>query len=208
MNITKAKYLISSPDYTKCPAPDRPEFAFIGRSNVGKSSLINMLTNNEKLAKTSNSPGKTQMINHFEIESTSSATGGKRDQWYLVDLPGYGFAKISIRSRRRWEQMIENYLRKRENLVRVFVLIDARHSPQKLDIDFLQQLEKWQIPFALVFTKSDKENQATVNKNAKNFLAEMRKTWQFLPQHFITSAVKKTGRDKILTFIEEQNLSF
>ena len=208
MNITKAKYLISSPDYTKCPAPDRPEFAFIGRSNVGKSSLINMLTNNEKLAKTSNSPGKTQMINHFEIESTSSATGGKRGQWYLVDLPGYGFAKISIRSRRRWEQMIENYLRKRENLGNVFVLIDARHSPQKLDIDFLQQLEKWEIRFALVFTKSDKENQATVNKNVKNFLAEMRKTWQFLPQHFITSALKKTGRDKILTFIEEQNLSF
>ncbi|MDB5222646.1 MAG: GTP-binding protein engB, partial [Chitinophagaceae bacterium] len=119
MQIKNAKYLISSPDYTKCPVPDRPEYAFIGRSNVGKSSLINMLCNNDKLAKTSNSPGKTQMINHFEIASASEKV--KNIRWYLVDLPGYGFAKISQRSRRRWEQMIENYLRKRENLQQVFV---------------------------------------------------------------------------------------
>ena len=203
MQIKNAKYLISSPDYTKCPAPDRPEYAFIGRSNVGKSSLINMLCNNEKLAKTSNSPGKTQMINHFEI---ASATEKEKDsRWYLVDLPGYGFAKISQRSRRRWEQMIENYLRKRENLQQVFVLIDARHSPQKIDIEFLSQLRKWDVPFTLVFTKADKETQAKVSKNVKAFLEEMRKTWQFLPQHFVTSAVKKMGRDKILLFIEEMN---
>ena len=206
MQIKKAQYLISSPDFEKCPAPDRPEYAFIGRSNVGKSSLINMLCNNEKLAKTSNSPGKTQMINHFEI--ISRAEKSKDVKWYLVDLPGYGFAKIAQRSRRRWEQMIENYLRKRENLQHVFVLIDSRHSPQKIDIEFLSRLRTWDVPFTLIFTKADKETQATVGKNVKNFLQEMRKTWQFLPQHFVTSAVKKTGREKILLFIEEKNISY
>ena len=195
MVIKSAKYLISSPDFEKCPKPDMPEYAFIGRSNVGKSSLINMLCNNEKLAKTSSAPGKTQMINHFIINN----------EWYLVDLPGYGFAKVSISSRRRWEQMIENYLRKRENLSLVFVLIDARHSPQKIDIDFLNQLDKWQIPFALVFTKADKETQAIVAKNVKLFLDRLRKTWQFLPQHFVTSAAKKMGKDKILALIGEKN---
>lgn len=212
MHIKKAQYLISSPDYTKCPAPDVPEYAFIGRSNVGKSSLINMLCNNEKLAKTSNSPGKTQLINHFLIESSWQVPPlkgeVKRGLWYLVDLPGYGFAKISQRSRRRWEQMIENYLRKRENLVNVFVLIDSRHSPQKIDLEFLQQLEKWNVSFTLLFTKADKETQATVNKNVRSFLETMRKTWQFLPQHFVTSSVKKTGREKILALIEEKNISF
>ncbi len=203
MQIKNAKYLISSPDYTKCPVPDKPEYAFIGRSNVGKSSLINMLCNNDKLAKTSNSPGKTQMINHFEIASASEKE--KDARWYLVDLPGYGFAKISQRSRRRWEQMIENYLRKRENLQQVMVLIDSRHSPQKIDIEFLSQLRKWDVPFTLIFTKSDKETQAKVSKNVKGFLEEMRNTWQFLPQHFVTSAVKKMGRDKVLLLIEEMN---
>ena len=216
MLIKSAKYVISSPDYEKCPLPDRPEYAFIGRSNVGKSSLINMLCNNEKLAKTSSAPGKTQLLNHFIIESTATpiADGGgakgkneARASWYLVDLPGYGFAKVSQRSRRRWEQMIENYLRKRENLTMVFVLIDARHTPQKIDLEFLEQLKIWQIPFSLVFTKSDKENQRTVSKNVKDFLEAMKKTWQFLPQHFVTSAIKKTGKDKILSFIEETNKS-
>jgi len=219
MHIKSAKYVISSPDYEKCPVPDRPEYAFIGRSNVGKSSLINMLCNNEKLAKTSSAPGKTQLLNHFIIESTNSPNtpnislgdGGRntnaRSSWYLVDLPGYGFAKVSQRSRRRWEQMIENYLRKRENLTMVFVLIDARHSPQKIDLEFLEQLKIWQVPFSLVFTKSDKENQRTVSKNVKDFLEAMKKTWQFLPQHFVTSAIKKTGKDKILAFIEETNSS-
>lgn len=212
MFIKSAEYIISNPDYTKCPAPDRAEYAFIGRSNVGKSSLINMLMNNQKLAKTSGSPGKTQMINHFGIESwkgeEAPAGHKKPDAWFIVDLPGYGFAKVSQSSRRSWEQMIENYLRKRENLVNVFVLIDSRHSPQKLDLDFLEQLRKWEVPFVLIFTKSDKENQRTVAANVKDFFAEMRKTWQFLPQHFITSAIKKQGRDKIVSFIEECNEQF
>lgn len=206
MVIKKAQYLISSPEYTKCPVADRPEYAFIGRSNVGKSSLINMLCNNEKLAKTSNSPGKTQMINHFEIISGSEKA--KDMKWYLVDLPGYGFAKISQRSRRRWEQMIENYLRKRQNLQQVFVLIDSRHTPQNIDIEFLSQLRKWDVPFTLIFTKADKETQATVSKNVKSFLEKMRETWQFLPQHFVTSAVKKMGRDKVLSLIEEKNVAY
>jgi GTP-binding protein len=205
MHIKKAQYLISSPSYEKCPSPDKAEYAFIGRSNVGKSSLINMLTNNDKLAKTSNSPGKTQMINHFEITSVPEAGDFNETKWYLVDLPGYGFAKISLRSRRRWEQMIENYLRKRENLVNVFVLIDARHSPQKLDLDFIKNLELWQIPFTLIFTKADKEKQAIVSKNVKSFLESLRKTQQFLPQHFVSSSLKKLGKNKILDLIEEKN---
>ncbi len=205
MHIKKAQYLISSPDYIKCPVADRPEYAFIGRSNVGKSSLINMLCNNDKLAKTSNSPGKTQMINHFKITSTFKPGEFDEQQWYLVDLPGYGFAKISLSSRRRWEQMIENYLRKRENLSQVFVLIDSRHSPQKADLEFLSRLKKWDVPFTLIFTKADKETQAIVNRNVRSFLDEMKKTWQFLPQHFVTSAVKKSGREKILMLIEEIN---
>lgn len=209
MRIKKATYIVSSPDYLQCPVPDKPEYAFIGRSNVGKSSLINMLCDNDKLAKTSGSPGKTQLINHFEIESSLDESEGKLKvnifKWYLVDLPGYGFAKVSISSRRRWEQMIENYLRKRENLTIVFVLIDARHSPQKIDLEFLENLKLWQIPFCLVFTKSDKENQRVVSKNVKDFLEAMKKTWQFLPQHFVTSAVKKMGKAKILSFINETN---
>lgn len=168
-----------------------------------------MLCSNEKLAKTSSAPGKTQLLNHFEIASVSSKDDGRNGmRWYLVDLPGYGFAKVSISSRRRWEQMIENYLRKRENLTMVFVLIDARHNPQKIDLEFLEQLKSWQVPFCLVFTKADKVNQRTVNKNVKDFLEAMKKTWQFLPQHFISSALKKTGRVKILSFIEETNKSF
>ena len=209
MRIKKATYIISSPDYLKCPTPDKPEYAFIGRSNVGKSSLINMLCDNDKLAKTSGSPGKTQLINHFEIESSLDESAGKLKvnifKWFLVDLPGYGFAKVSISSRRRWEQMIENYLRKRENLTMVFVLIDARHSPQKIDLEFLENLKLWQVPFCLVFTKSDKENQRIISKNMKDFLEAMKKTWQFLPQNFVTSAVKKTGKGKILSFINETN---
>lgn len=191
MKIKSAEYLVSSPDFTKAPPPNKPEFAFIGRSNVGKSSLINMLADNSKLAKTSATPGKTQLINHFIIN----------DEWYLVDLPGYGFAKISQSTRNRWEQMIENYLRKRENLANVFVLLDSRHAPQKIDLDFVNKLGKWQVPFSLVFTKADKETQRVVSHNVKMFLEKMRETWQFLPAHVVTSAVKKTGRDKILDAI-------
>lgn len=198
MEIHSPVYVISSPEYTQCPKPDRPEYAFIGRSNVGKSSLINMICNNDKLAKTSGTPGKTQLINHFNIDN----------QWYIVDLPGYGFAKVSLASRKKWEKMIEDYLRKRENLVTVFILIDSRHSPQKNDLEFVNKLGEWQIPFCLVFTKADKENQRTVSKNVKDFLDKMRSTWQFLPQHFVTSTIKKMGRDKILNLIEEMNKEF
>lgn len=209
MHIKKAVYIISNPDFEKCPEPIKPEYAFIGRSNVGKSSLINMLCNNEKLAKTSSSPGKTQLINHFDVVSSGTTEDNKKYEsvynWYLVDLPGYGFAKVSISSRRRWEQMIENYLRKRTNLSQVFVLIDARHTPQKIDLDFLENLKKWEVPFSLVFTKADKETQRVVNKNVKDFLNAMRKTWMFLPMHFVTSAVKKSGRDKLLGYINEMN---
>ena len=200
--IKSAKYLISSPDIKQAPKPDRPEYAFIGRSNVGKSSLINMICDNQKLAKTSGSPGKTQLINHFEVTSSNER---QETKWYLVDLPGYGFAKVSQSSRRRWEQMIENYLRKRENLTNVFVLIDSRHEPQKIDLSFINQLGKWEVPFSLVFTKADKETQRTVSKNVKAFLDAMRKEWQFLPQHFVTSSIKKMGRDKILKSIENMN---
>ena len=161
-----------------------------------------MICDNQKLAKTSSAPGKTQLINHFEVVSGDETQDLK---WYLVDLPGYGFAKISQSSRRRWEQMIENYLRKRENLTNVFILIDSRHEPQKIDLNFINQLGKWEVPFTLVFTKADKETQRVVSKNVKAFLEEMRKEWQFLPQHFVTSAVKKMGRDKILASIDQMN---
>lgn len=207
MEIKKAVYVISNADYKACPAPDRPEFAFIGRSNVGKSSLINMLCKNNKLAKTSSAPGKTQLINHFEIESSNKLNQGFK-KWYLVDLPGYGFAKVAQSSRRRWEQMIENYLRKRENLVNVFVLIDSRHQPQKIDLEFISQLDKWQIPFSLVFTKTDKEKPAVVANNIQAFFDILRSTWQFLPQHFVTSAEKHQGREEILAFIQLKNESF
>lgn len=206
MEIKKAAYVISNADYKACPAPDRPEFAFIGRSNVGKSSLINMLCKNNKLAKTSSAPGKTQLINHFEIESSNKSNQGFK-KWYLVDLPGYGFAKVAQSSRRRWEQMIENYLRKRENLVNVFVLIDSRHKPQKIDLEFISQLDKWQIPFSLVFTKTDKEKPGVVANNIQAFFDTLRSTWQFLPQHFVTSAEKHQGRDEVLAFIQMKNES-
>jgi GTP-binding protein len=203
MEIRSAKYVISSPSYTDCPVTDLPEYAFIGRSNVGKSSLINMLTDIDKLAKTSAAPGKTQLINHFTIESIDE----KRvvSKWWLVDLPGYGFAKVSISQRKKWETMIEDFLKKRETLAHVFLLIDSRHEPQKLDLEFVNSMGKWEIPFTLVFTKSDKENQRTVAGNVKAFLQKMRETWQFLPAHFVTSAEKKTGRREILQLIGEMN---
>jgi GTP-binding protein len=191
MQIKSAKYLKSAPSFDLSPNADKPEFAFIGRSNVGKSSLINMLVNQKNLAKTSSTPGKTQLINHFEINSS----------WYLVDLPGYGYAKVAQNDRRRWEQMIENYLRKRENLVNVFVLIDSRHKPQKIDLEFVNQLGKWEIPFTLVFTKADKEKPGVVQRNTTAFLDAMREEWEFLPQSFVTSAEKKLGKDEVVTFI-------
>lgn len=208
MHINQAVYLISSPELAKCPPADRPEYAFIGRSNVGKSSLINMLCKNQKLAKTSGSPGKTQLINHFSIKSSEKEGSNDYTQWYLVDLPGYGFAKVSQKQRRQWEQMIEGYLRKRETLGMVFVLIDSRHSPQQLDLDFVDQLGEWEVPFTLVFTKADKETQRVVAKNVRDFLDAMRKTWQFLPAHVVTSVMKGMGRKQILDMIQESNASY
>ena len=204
MKIVKATYLISSPSFDQCPALKLPEYAFIGRSNVGKSSIINALCSQKNLAKTSGTPGKTQLINHFEIISNSVAKG-KQDKWYIVDLPGYGFAKVSQSSRRRWEQMIENYLRKRENLNRVFVLIDSRHAPQKIDLEFVEQLFKWEIPFTLIFTKSDKEKPGVVARNVKSFFDALNEILPFLPQGFVTSAEKRTGVDEVLACIDQYN---
>jgi len=204
MEITAAKYIISSALVEQCPKPDKAEYAFIGRSNVGKSSLINLLTKQKNLAKTSGTPGKTQLINHFEIESSGNAKGPK-EKWFLVDLPGYGYAKRSISDRNRWQQMIDGYLRKRENLMQVFVLIDSRHTPQKNDLEFVSQLDIWQVPFSLVFTKSDKEKPAVVARNVQAFLDKLRETWQFLPRHFVTSAEKKTGREDLLQLLQQMN---
>jgi len=195
MEIKDAKYIISSADYKQCPKPGKPEFAFIGRSNVGKSSLINMLSNNKSLAKTSATPGKTQLINHFEVISDNNI------KWYLVDLPGYGYAKISQSSRRRWQQMIEGYIRKRENLVSLFVLIDSRHDPQQVDLDFINDLGKWQIPFVLVFTKSDKSKPGATKRRVDNFMNAMKESWEELPHYFITSAISKEGREPLLAYI-------
>jgi GTP-binding protein len=204
MKIVKATYLISSPSFDQCPALKAPEYAFIGRSNVGKSSIINALCGQKNLAKTSGTPGKTQLINHFEIISNSVAKG-KQDKWYIVDLPGYGFAKVSQSSRRRWEQMIENYLRKRENLNRVFVLIDSRHAPQKIDLEFVEQLFKWEIPFTIIFTKSDKEKPGVVARNVKAFFEALNEILPFLPQGFVTSAEKRTGVEEVLACIDQYN---
>ncbi|MEY4292457.1 MAG: ribosome biogenesis GTP-binding protein YihA/YsxC [Bacteroidota bacterium] len=193
MDIKSATYLISNVRVDACPTPDMPEFAFIGRSNVGKSSLINMLTSSTKLAKVSSNPGKTQTINHFIINK----------EWYLVDLPGYGYAKVSQTQRAAWQKMIANYLQKRENLVTVFVLIDVRLKPQKNDLDFLAQLGEWKVPFNIVFTKADKITQREASKNAKQFIETMRKEWQFIPRSFLTSTVKHLGKKELLGYLDE-----
>jgi GTP-binding protein len=204
MNIHKAEYVISSPDVASCPKADKPEYAFIGRSNVGKSSLINMITGIHNLAKTSSTPGKTQLINHFTIESKSKEQA-PLFRWYLVDLPGYGFAKVSASQRKRWEKMIEGYIRTRETLVNIFILIDSRHSPQQIDLDFVNKLGEWKVPFAIVFTKCDKETQKVVSANVKAFTEEMKKQWDELPPIFVTSAEKNTGKNAILTFMSNLN---
>jgi len=202
MTITKAQYLISSPSVDKCPKPDRPEYAFIGRSNVGKSSLINMLCNNTKLAKTSAAPGKTQLINHYTIESV---TGKAKTNWFLVDLPGYGYAKRAQKLRKEWTKMIEDYLRKRGNLLNIFILIDARHEPQKIDLEFIDSLGEWQLPFTIVFTKADKEKPGAVERHVKLFFEKMKENWEFLPQYFVTSAIDKRGKNEVLGFVEDCN---
>jgi GTP-binding protein len=201
MEIIHASYLISSPSVEKCPKADRPEYAFFGRSNVGKSSLINMITGKKELAKISSSPGKTQLINHFSVVSNDQM------EWYLVDLPGYGYAKRSQQQRKEWKKMINEYLQKRENLVTLFLLIDSRHEPQQIDLDFVNQLGQWKIPFSLVFTKADKSTQRDSSNNMNDFLRAMSAHWEQLPPHFLTSAVKRTGLKQLLTYIGNLNKS-
>ncbi|MBS1919044.1 MAG: YihA family ribosome biogenesis GTP-binding protein [Bacteroidetes bacterium] len=208
MEIISASYKISNADYKACPEPDRPEYAFIGRSNVGKSSLINMLCNSRHLAKTSATPGKTQLINHFDIISDGSGKDLKDSKWYLVDLPGYGYASVSRKERKSWSGMIENYIRKRTNLVCLFVLIDSRHDPQLLDIEFINTLGAWRINFVLVFTKSDKNKRGETEKHIESFFQVLSKTWEEMPLYFITSAEKKTGRTAILDFITISNQQY
>lgn len=202
MEIFSATYIISSASYKQCPSPDKPEYAFIGRSNVGKSSLINMLTGKKNLAKISATPGKTQLINHFEIISANKI------KWYLVDLPGYGYATVSQKARNNWENMIGAYIRKRENLVCLFVLIDSRHQPQKADLDFINQLGEWRVPFVLVFTKTDKNKPGATKRNIETFLNTMKENWEALPSYFSVSAVKKSGRDELLSYINKLNAGF
>lgn len=196
MIIKEAKFLMSNTKVELCPAPDKPEYAFIGRSNVGKSSLINMLTGQKGLAKTSASPGKTQLINHFLIN----------DSWYLVDLPGYGYAKVSKESREKWRRMINYYFQKRENLTCVFVLIDSRHEPLQPDLEFIDYLGNMGVPFVIVFTKLDKQSGAKTEANIQAYSAKLHETWEELPPMFRTSAEKRIGRDEILQYIEEVNV--
>lgn len=198
MIIKTAEYLQSEADWRKCPPPNLPEYAFIGRSNVGKSSLINMLTNNKNLAKTSSKPGKTQTINHFLINKN----------WYLVDLPGYGFAKTSKTNREKWQKMISNYLLFRENLQLVFVLADARIEPQRIDIDFINKLGENGIPFAIIFTKTDKVSSGKSMSNMQKMKNILSETWEELPLMMQSSAVSGSGKEEILNFIEEINQQF
>ncbi len=186
-----AEFIISNSDYTKCPKPSLPEYAFIGRSNVGKSSLINMLTGQQNLAKVSGKPGKTQLINHFLIDK----------QWYLVDLPGYGYAKASKQSREKWEKFIADYILNRTNLYCLFVLIDARHEPQKIDVEFMRWLGEKEVPFAIVFTKADKLGKVAVITKTQKYCNQLLSDWDSLPETFLTSAETKQGRDDILNYI-------
>ena len=195
MEIKSAQFTLSAPMVTMCPKDNKPEYAFIGRSNVGKSSLINMLTNSKKLAKTSATPGKTILINHFIINN----------EWYLVDLPGYGFAKRSKTEIKKLEQMIEGYILQREQLVNVFVLVDVRLEPQKNDLEFIDWLGRSSIPFAIVFTKADKLSVPKVKQQVEAYKQTLLQTWEELPPLFITSAEKKQGRDEVLSYIEEIN---
>ena len=195
MNITKAEFLMSNTRIDKLPNESLPEYAFIGRSNVGKSSLINMLVQRRGLAKTSSVPGKTVAINHFIVN----------DAWYLVDLPGYGYAQHSKKTREQWRIMINNYITRRRNLVCTFVLIDSRIEPQNNDLGFIEWLGDNQVPFCIVFTKADKVSQAELDRNVEAFKARLLENWEELPPVFITSAEKKQGREEILDYIEVQN---
>lgn len=195
VKIKKAEFVISNVDIKLCPTDGKPEYAFIGRSNVGKSSLINMVTERNKLAKISGRPGKTQLINHFIIN----------DEWYLVDLPGYGYAKASKTSRMKWEKFISEYLTKREELLNVFVLIDSRLEPQKIDMEFMNWCGEKGIAFSIVFTKIDKLSSTVLQKNLAKYKKEMLKFWEEMPPVFTSSATSKFGREKILNYIENIN---
>lgn len=195
MIIKDAKFVVSNTDITKCPEDGKPEYAFIGRSNVGKSSLINMLTDRKSLAKTSGTPGKTQLINHFVIN----------DEWYLVDLPGYGYAKTSKSNRSKWEKFISEYLTQRATLINIFVLLDSRLEPQKIDIEFMTWCAEEQLPFSMVFTKIDKLSSSALQKNLAAYKKEMLKQWAEMPPVFTTSAESKFGREKLLNYIAQIN---
>lgn len=195
MKINQAEFIISNTDVRLCPEPTLPEYAFIGRSNVGKSSLINMLTNNKNLAKTSSKPGKTRLINHFLINK----------EWYLVDLPGYGYAKVNHNARDRFQKFISRYMTTRENLTNVFVLIDSRHTPQEIDLDFMIWLGENGVPFSLVFTKLDKLRKGEQKKAIQNYEEEMLKVWEEMPPYFVTSSVKALGKDELLGYIDGIN---
>jgi GTP-binding protein len=195
MIIKTATFLCSNTDHEKCPPTNLPEYAFIGRSNVGKSSLLNMLVNVKGLAKTSQTPGKTQLINHFVINNS----------WYLVDLPGYGYAKVSKVMLAKFDKMIEGYMANRSNLRCVFVLIDSRHEPQTNDMHFMRWLGENQLPFVIVFTKADKMSATAVQKGIEHYKKVMKQYWTEMPRFFVTSAEKKEGRNELLTFIDELN---
>ena len=195
MEIKSATFVVSNSDYRKCPDTRLPEYAFIGRSNVGKSSLINMLTNNKSLAKTSVKPGKTQLINHFLINKA----------WYLVDLPGYGYARTSKASRMEWQAMINDYILNRETLANLFVLIDSRIQPQKIDIEFINYMGAHGVPLIIIFTKTDKQKQSETAATVNNMKRVLSETWEELPEMILTSSVTRTGRNKLLDRIDEIN---
>lgn len=195
MNITKAEFIVSNSDVSKCPNEPLPEYAFIGRSNVGKSSLINMLANNKNLAKTSGRPGKTQLINHFKINNN----------WFLVDLPGYGYARVSKTAKKVFQKFITQYFEKRRQLVCAFVLVDIRHEPQKIDLEFMQWLGENSIPFAIIFTKADKLKPSVIEQNIETYKNILLDTWEEFPTHFVTSSESGFGKKELLTYIQQIN---
>ena len=195
MQIKETRFITSSPGIHKCPQPDLPEYAFIGRSNVGKSSLLNMITDRKKLAKISSTPGKTQLINHFIIN----------EEWYLVDLPGYGYARISVHKKQSWEKMIRDYIMKRKNLMSLFLLIDSRISPQQIDLNFIDLLGINQVPFVIVFTKSDKLSKPKLESNLNIYRKQLLNSWEDLPEIIVSSSTNRTGRDEILSYIGKSN---
>lgn len=195
MKIKSAEFIISNSEVSKCPTQPFPEYAFIGRSNVGKSSLINMLTGRKSLAKTSGRPGKTQLINHFLINKN----------WFLVDLPGYGYARVSKSSKKTFQKFITNYFEQRTQLVSAFVLIDIRHKPQPVDLEFMQYLGEHEIPFSIIFTKADKLKPKAIERHVEDYCNNLLQFWEELPPHFVTSSSKTIGKEDVLKFIGETN---